>query len=122
MPAYGAPALGDFIFSGAYNKVSGSGSVSNGFGGGPFFSSSEHNTIDGTPRIRAIAAGVEYTGIDRLTLGVRRVNFNQGVGDELDTFASYSFSEDINLDMVYSDMGPDGSNVRAFLNYHIDLL
>lgn len=117
-----AYVLGDFTLSGDYNKVSGSGSVSNGYGGGPFFTSSEQNTIDGTPHIRAIAAGMEYGGVENMTLGIRRVDFDRGVGDEVDTYASYAFSDDLSLDLVYSDMGPDGSNARAFLNYHLDLL
>ncbi len=117
-----AYVLGDFTLSGDYNKVSGNGSVSNGYGGGPFFSSCDQNTIDGTPHIRAIATGVEYGGIDRLAVGVRRVDFDQGVGDEVDTYAGYAFSDDLSLDLVYSDMGPDGSNAKVFLNYHLDLL
>ena len=114
--------MGDFALSADYNKVSGSGSVTNGFGGGPYFTSAEQNTIDGTPKVRAVALGVEYGGIDNLTLGLRRVDFDRGVGDEWDATASYAFADDLSMDLVYSDMGSDGSNARAFLNYHLDLL
>ena len=117
-----AYALGNLTLSSNYNRVSGNGSVSNGYGGGPFFTSCDQNTIDGTPRIRAFALGAEYHGIDRLSLGVRHVDFDQGVGDEWDLWAGYSVSEDLHFDLVHSDLGPDGSNTRAFLNYRLTLL
>ncbi len=117
-----AYTLDDFTLSGNYNRVSGSGSVSNGYGGGPFFTSCDQNTIDGTPRIRALALGAEYHGIDRLSLGVRHVDFDQGVGDEWDLWAGYSLSENLHFDLVHSDMGPDGNNTRAFINYRLTLL
>ncbi len=117
-----AYTLGDFTLSSDYNRVSGNGAVTNGYGGGPYFTSCDQNTIDGTPHIRAIAFGIGYDGIDGLGLGVRRVDFDQGVGDEWDTYASYRVSDAVSLDLVFSDMGPDGSNTKAFLNYHLELL
>ncbi len=113
--------LGDFTLSGDFNKVFGTGSVINGYGGGPYFTSAEQNTIDGVSRIRALAAGVEYGGIDRLTLGARHAGFSKGVGDEWDFTASYALGEGLAVDLVHSDMGRDGSNTRAFLNYRLEM-
>jgi len=113
--------LGDFTLSGDFNQVFGSGSVTNGYGGGPFFTSAEQNTIDGIPRVRALAAGVEYGGIEDLTLGVRHVTFDRGVANEWDFTAGYAFTESLTLDLVHSDMGRDGRNSRAFLNYRLVL-
>jgi hypothetical protein len=117
-----AYTLADFTLSSDYNRVTGSGAVSNGFGGGPFFTSCDQHTIDGVRNIRAFATGIGYSGIDRLDLGVRHVDFDQGVGDEWDLHASYSVSDAVGVELIYSDLGPDGSNARAFVNYHLDLL
>lgn len=111
----------DFTLSGAFNQVFGSGSVTNGYGGGPFFTSAEHNTIDGVPRIRALAAGIEYGGIENLTLGARHVAFNKGVADEWDFAAGYELSDDLTLDLIHSDIGKDGRNTRVFLNYRLQV-
>ncbi len=117
-----AYALGNLTVSGDYNQVEGSGSVTNGYGGGPFFTSGEQNTIDGIPGVRALALGAEYHGIERLSLGVRHIDFDRGAGDEWDLWVGYSLSEDLHFDLVHSDMGPDGSNTRAFLNYRLTFL
>ncbi len=121
--AWGATAsyeINKFSFRADYNKVSGASGVTNGFGGGPYFTSGEINTIDGVANITAKALGIEYTGIDQLTLGLRKVNFDRSVGDELDATLSYKFRDNLSADLIYSDLGSDGKNTRFFVNYDVD--
>ena len=119
--ATAAYAMGDFTIAADYNKASGANGVINGLGGGPYFTSSENNTIDGTANISAKALGIEYTGIDKLTLAARKVSFDQGVSDELDLVASYQIKDNLTADLIYSDMDIDGKNTRFFVNYEFNL-
>jgi len=109
-------ALGDLSLSAAHNKVSG-GQVSNGFGGGPFFTSAEDHTIAEADKQKATSLGIEYGGIKNLTLAAAHVDFNKGE-NELDVSASYKFSKNLTADLIYSDMNNDGKLTRAFLNYN----
>lgn len=112
--------IGDFILSAAQNDVS-NGQVINGygdeFGGGPFFTSAEENSIDGVVDQEASALSVEYTGFNKLTLAASHYAFDKSE-DELDLVANYMFSENLAADFVYSDLGNDGSVTRVFLNYN----
>lgn len=97
--------LSNFTLSAAYNGVSGM--VTNGFGGGPFFTSSADYTIADVEDQKALAVGVDYSGIDKLTLSALHVDFDQGE-NETDFIATYEFSEDADLEMIYSHMYDDG--------------
>lgn len=112
--------LGELVVSADYNQSSGSKGVINGFCGGPYFTSAEGNTIEGVAGIRANAIGVEYSGINHLTLAVLNVDFNKGVGNELDMTASYEIRDNLTADLIISDMGIDGKNNRFFINYDVD--
>ncbi len=122
--AWGATAaysIVNFTLSADYNKTSGSNPVINavgGVGGGPFFTSAEQNTIDGVVGIRANAIGVEYSGIKDITLGVRKIDFDKGVGDEIDLTASYQIKQSLSADLIISDMDVNGKNSRFFINYN----
>jgi len=103
-----------FTLSAAYNKVSGT--VINGFGGGPFFTSVDDHTIDGVEDQKATAVGLEYAGIEGLSLAVLTVDFDKGE-DETDYVASWDIKEDLNAEFIYTDMNADGSIARLMVNY-----
>lgn len=105
--------LNNFTLSTAYNNVSGI--VVNGFGGGPFFTSSDDHTIEGVEDQSALAFGVEYSGIDKLTLGTFHVDFDQGE-NESDYYAAYEFNEEMSLEAIYTDMYDDGYIARVMFN------
>ncbi|HIQ07152.1 MAG TPA: porin [Thiotrichaceae bacterium] len=108
--------VGKVTLSAAHNKVT-KGTVINGFGGGPFFTSSEDLTIESDVEgQKATAFGVEYA-LNKLTLGARHVAFSKGE-DELDLTASYEFNDKLSADLIVSDMGEDGNITRAFMNYN----
>lgn len=108
--------IGDVTLSAAHNKVS-DGQVTNGFGGGPFFTSAEDHTIAEVNNQKATAFGIEYTGINKLTLAATQVNFDQG-SDELHLVASYEINDNLSADLIYSDMNEDGTLTKAFVNYN----
>ncbi|RUM94463.1 MAG: hypothetical protein DSZ28_03090 [Thiothrix sp.] len=107
-------SLAGFTFSGAYNRASGA--VGNGFGGGPYFTSTEDHTIDGVDDERATMLGLDYVGFGPLTLLVLSTDFDKSE-DEADWIASYSFNNSVSADIVFSDMGDDGKMTKVFVNY-----
>lgn len=111
--------LGDFTLSAAHNDVS-DGQVINGyggFGGGPFFTSAEENSIDGVIDQKASALSVEYAGFNNLTVAASHYAYDKSE-DELDLVANYEFSKNLTADFIYSDLKNDGSVTRVFLNYN----
>jgi len=107
--------MGNLTLTTAYNKVSGI--VSNGFGGGPFFTSAEDHTIE-IDEIdeEGILISAEYT-INKLTLGLIHANFVKGENDT-DYIVSYAFNDKLSFDLIYSDMYDDGTMTRVFANYN----
>ncbi len=99
----------------AFNQVS-NGKVSNGFGGGPFFTSSEDHTIAEVEDQQAMSVSLEYTGIHNLSLGAYYVDFEK-TENELDLSIVYTLNTALTFDLVYSDMRADGKMMRAFLEY-----
>jgi hypothetical protein len=124
----GAKELG-LTFSAAYNKVT-KNSATNGFGGGPFFTSAAHLTIDGLgSNIKAYSLGLEWdasvAGIDGLTLGFShfRAKNNNQTAKENDYTLSYDIEKNLNLSIIYSDIKDNINNekfknLRVFLNYN----
>jgi len=106
-------SISDFILSAAYNDVNGT--VTNGFGGGPFFTSADDHTIDGTLNQSAVAIGAEYGGIEGLSLGVLNVNFDKGE-DEIDYYAVYEVNDSLSFELIHADMNKDGNNTRLVAN------
>ena len=98
-----------------YNKVSG-GQVTNGFGGGPFYTSGIDHTIAEADDQKATAIGIEYTGLKDWTFGIRNIAFTQGE-NELDLTASYQIRENLSTGFEYADMHNDGTITKAFLNF-----
>ncbi|NEW61242.1 OprD family porin [Sulfurovum sp. bin170] len=105
--------FGDLALVSAYNKVDGM--VSNGFGGGPFFTSSEDHTVADAIDQEAILVGAEYS-IAKATLALTHVAFDKSE-DETDYLLSYAVNDNHSLDLIYSDMYDDGKMVRFFANY-----
>ncbi|MEW8506442.1 MAG: OprD family outer membrane porin [Candidatus Thiodiazotropha sp.] len=110
----GSYNLADFTITAAYNDVSGN--VTNGFGGGPFFTSADDHTIDGVEDQEATAFGVEYGGIEALVLGVLHVDFDRGA-NETDYYVLYEANDQLGLELIYTDMHEDGDFVRLMANY-----
>ena len=104
----------NFTFELSHNSVS-SGAVTNGFGGGPFFTSGIDHTIADVNNQKATAVGMEYTS-DKWTVGIRKINFNKGE-NELDLTASYQVRDNLGASIEYADMGDDGHILKTFLNY-----
>jgi len=107
--------LGDVTLSIAHNKVS-NGQITNGFGGGPFFTSAEDHTIAEVDHQKATAIGIEYT-LNKLTLAATQVNFDQGE-NEIDVLAAYHFNNTLSTELIYSGLHNDGKLSRAFVNYN----
>ncbi len=113
---YGIKLGADFDAFGvgfAYNRVDGV--VTNGFGGGPFFTSSEDHTVADVKDQEAKSYSLEYA-LDRFNIGVSHTDFDKGE-DETDYLVSYEVSSNHSLDLIYSDMYGDGSMFRFFTNY-----
>jgi len=112
--------IGNFVLSAAHNDVS-DGQLINGygggFGGGPFYTSAEENSIDGIIDQKASALSIEYAGLNKLTLAASHYAFNK-TENELDLIANYEFSKNLTADFIYSDLNNDGTVTRAFLNYY----
>ncbi len=96
----------------AYNSVNGV--VSNGFGGGPFFTSSEDHTVHETLDNEAILMGAEYN-IDKLKLALTHVDFSE-IEDETDYIVAYEFNDKLSVQLIHSQMYHDGRLTRFFIN------
>lgn len=99
----------------AYNDVSGV--VVNGFGGGPFFTSAEDHTIEGVADQSAFAMGLEYSGIEHLSLSIFNVYFGEGT-DEIDYIVSWNMMDNMTFDVIYHDFHQGGNLLTALFNYH----
>jgi len=107
--------IGDLALTTAYNRVDGV--VSNGFGGGPFFTSAEDHTIEiDEPNQEGILVSAEYE-FDKITLSLIHANFDKGENDT-DYVISYAVNDTHSLDLIYTDMYDDGKMVRFFANYN----
>jgi len=115
--------------SAAYNK-SNDNTADNGFGGGPFFTSSEHLTLseagtDGKATMYGLEWDASVVGLSGVTFGYNSLNLeaNDGIeGDEDDFVFSYDIKENLNLTAIYSDVDDKindekFTNTRVFVNY-----
>lgn len=106
-------SINDFTFVSSYNVVSGS--VVNGFGGGPFFTSAADHTIEGVIDQNAFSFGVDYSGFDNWSLGLLSVVFDKGE-NEIDVFISYDFGNNTTFDFTYHHLQNDGDMMLALIN------
>ncbi len=114
--AYGAlveAEISDFTLGVAYNKAEGI--VSNGFGGGAFFTSSEDHTIAAVRDQEALRYRAAYA-LGSFEVGVAHLALDKGE-DETDYLLHYAVNKNHTLDIIYSEMYDDGNMVRFFANY-----
>jgi hypothetical protein len=119
-----------FTIIGAYNKSSDA-EATNGFGGGPFFTNSEHLTLpdagaDGEILFYAIEWDLGSVGVDGLSIFVSKADLSDGEdheGDEVDIVVHYDVNKRLSLDIIHSQIdnsdisGDKFDNTRAFINY-----
>ncbi len=111
----------------AYNKVHGS-AADNFFGGGPFFTNAEHNTLrEEGPDGETILYAITW---DASTIGAEGLNFianidahagEQNPATEYDIGMRYAYSDTLNFSAIYSDVENGDlafQNLRMFVNYH----
>jgi hypothetical protein len=117
----------------AYNKTDSTGNVGadNFFGGGPFFTSSEHLTpaeagVNGKAVMGGLSFDAAVAGMRGVTLSVSKLYVEGDKGtkaDELDTILSYATGKNLSCNLIYSDMndkkdsGASFTNLRFFANY-----
>ncbi|MFK5976205.1 MAG: OprD family outer membrane porin [Sulfurovum sp.] len=110
----------------AYNKTKGV-EANNLFGGGPFYTNAEHNTlkeagIDGDMILYTIEWDASVVGIEELSMKLN-IDTHKGEGydaREYDVGFDYQYSKDISLGAVYSnidDRAESFQNLRVFFNY-----
>ncbi|MDD2368170.1 MAG: OprD family outer membrane porin [Sulfuricurvum sp.] len=129
--------VGMVAMSATYNKTFNDPgkAITNGFGGGPYYTSMEETTIDGLEDARAYQLNTELDmseiGIDGLKLAVLYGNFkgkSQGLDarvSEYDAVVAYTFNDAISADMSYamikdknknfSELGTNGGYNRFLL-------
>ena len=104
--------------------------ATNGFGGGPFYTSAEHLTLreandDSDAVMLSAGWDASTVGLDGLEFGVGYLMLEAHNGDEateLDLTASYAFNDVLSVDVIYSDVeddinGDTFENTRVFVNY-----
>jgi len=109
----GGLTINDVGLSLAYNKVDGV--VINGFGGGPYFTSADDHTIEGVHDEEAVLLGMEYTGANKLILGISHTDFNKQE-NETDLMADYEVSQNLHVSLIHADMNSDGNSSRLLFN------
>lgn len=119
-----------FTFASSYNKSSDF-TATNGFGGGPFFTNSEHLTLpDAGEGGEIVFYSLEWDlgsiGVDGLSLFVSKADLSDkdgNEGDEVDFILHYDVDKRLSLDIIHSQIdnnnisGDKFDNTRAFINY-----
>jgi hypothetical protein len=114
--AYGANArfdFGNFDLRFAYNVVDGV--VSDGFGGGPFFTSVEAHTIADIVNQEALLISGEYE-IDLFDFSITNVWFLDGE-NQTDYLSAYKYNDNIDSYLIYSDRYKDGTTLKFVSSY-----
>jgi imipenem/basic amino acid-specific outer membrane pore len=112
--------IGMLTLGAAYNKTSNDNGkvISNGFGGGPYYTSVEEMTIDGYEDVRAYKLSAEFdmadVGIEGLKLSTQYGNFTSAPSDmkvkEIDFIAVYEISEAISAQVSYAMLQDKNKN------------
>lgn len=112
--------IGAFTLGAAYNKASNDEGkfVSNGFGGGPYFTSMEEMTIDGMGDARAYQLSAEFDmadiGIEGLKLSALYGSFKSTPMDwnvkEYDLIGAYELSESLIAEISYAAIADQNNN------------
>ncbi len=118
-----------FGLSYAYNRV-GDHSAVNGFGGGPFFTSSEDATIDGVgadidAHRYGIGMDMSRYGVDGIDIGYSHLDISDNLGKHLnenDITVGYEVDEKLSFTLIHviedDEIGDTKyRNTRVFVNY-----
>ncbi|MDQ1325092.1 MAG: hypothetical protein QG564_216 [Campylobacterota bacterium] len=116
-------------FGFAYNQSQGN-AADNGFGGGPFFTSSEHLTLaeagdEGEAFLYTAKWDAKSAGLENLSFSIGKfiLENNDGIkSDETDFVVSYAFSDALSVEAYMSHIDDKVNankfqNTRIFLNY-----
>jgi hypothetical protein len=130
-------SINDLSLFAAYNSSANDNgkSVTNGFGGGPFFTSMDETTIDGLNDAKAYIAGAEYAVLENLSISYAHGEFEDGLSvangkteiDEDDFVVEYSFNDELSAVLIYTDVDTNAGGVKdtaasfnrtqAYINY-----
>lgn len=107
----------------AYNTVDGI-AADNFFGGGPFFTNAEHNTLreagpDGNIILYTVEWDASVAGAEGLNF-VANIDVHQDDSREYDIGMEYAYGDTVNFSAVFSDVEKDEDafkNLRVFVNY-----
>jgi imipenem/basic amino acid-specific outer membrane pore len=115
--------------SAAYNTARNN-YATNGFGGGPFYTSAEHLTLreaneDGDAAHFSVNVDAGILGLEGVALGIGYLmldSVHDHEATELDLTLSYALNDTLTMDVIYSDVNDEinedtFSNTRVFLNY-----
>ena len=110
----------------AYNRTNGA-QADNFFGGGPFVTSAEHNTLkeagpDGNVLLYTLQWDASVAGMEGLTFVVNIDGHHEDLfhSKEYDIGTQYSYSDSLSFSAVYSDIDYEEEsykNLRVFANY-----
>ena len=110
----------------AYNRTDGI-EADNFFGGGPYLTSAEHNTIkeagpDGNVILYTLQWDALVAGLEGLTFVVNIDGHHEDLyhAKEFDIGLGYAYSDRLNISAVYSDIDDEDDsfkNLRIFANY-----
>jgi imipenem/basic amino acid-specific outer membrane pore len=110
--------------SAAYNKSSNDPgkSVSNGLGGGNFFTSLDETSIDGVSDATAYVLAIDYPISKAVTLGVALGHFEDRNGtthdlDELNLILASQATQNLSVDFVYTTVDNDADPADAGSNF-----
>ena len=113
----------------AINEVSnGSGqSVSNGLGGGNFFTSMDELTIDGITDASSYLIGADYSVTDDLSISLAFGHFEDGKKvtsdiDETDFVVNYAINDKTDVEYIYADVSNDAASTDVDTNFKRQVL
>ncbi len=107
----------------AYNRTNGI-AADNFFGGGPFFTNAEHNTLreagpDGNIILYTLEWDASMIGVEGLNFAAN-IDMHQDDSREYDLSMEYAYSKTVNFSAVFSDVEKNEDafkNLRIFTNY-----
>lgn len=113
----------------AFNEVSNGGgqSVSNGLGGGNFFTSMDELTIDGINDASSYLIGADYSVSDNLSISLAFGHFKDGKKitsdiDETDLVVNYAINDKTDVEYIYADVSNDAAPADVDTNFKRQVL
>lgn len=119
---YGVKKLG-LTTTISYNKVKGI-EADNFFGGGPFFTNAEHNTLreagpEGNILLYTLEWNASRIGVEGLNF-VANIDMHQDHSKEYDFGMKYAYNNTVNFSAIFSDVEKENDafkNLRIFVNH-----